>query len=62
MCIRDRHKALQASLADPQVRTTLEASGSQVSERMSLAEAARFLAAEAERYRTLARRIGVRPE
>ncbi|KAF1068447.1 tripartite tricarboxylate transporter substrate binding protein [Variovorax sp.] len=56
------HKALQASLADPQVRTTLEASGSQVSERMSLAEAARFLAAEAERYRTLARRIGVRPE
>ncbi|WP_398499028.1 tripartite tricarboxylate transporter substrate binding protein [Variovorax sp.] len=56
------HKALQATLADPQVRTTLEASGSQVSERMSLAEAARFLAAEAERYRTLARRIGVRPE
>lgn len=56
------HKALAVSLADPQVRSTLEASGSQVSRVFGLGESARFLAAEADRYRTLARRVGVQPE
>lgn len=54
--------ALLTTLADPQVRATLEASGSQVSDVLRLEDSAGFLAAEAERYRTLARRLGVQPE
>jgi tripartite-type tricarboxylate transporter receptor subunit TctC len=56
------HQALTASLANPQVRSTLEASGSQVAEVLSLPDASRFLNAEAQRYRALAARLGVRPE
>lgn len=56
------HAALAATLADRQVRDGLEATGSQVHKLMSVDEAARFVEAEAVRYRVLADRVGVKPQ
>lgn len=56
------HGALGKTLADPEVRRTLEATGSQVHELLSIRESDKFLQSEARRYRELALRVGVKPE
>jgi len=54
--------ALAAALADPEVRSALTASGSQVQSVLSLDESEAFLRAEARRYAELARKVGVKPQ
>ncbi len=56
------HGALAASLADPQVRQALLATGSQVHPVLAPAQSQAFLQDEARRYRELARRVGIKPQ
>ncbi len=51
----------QAALAEPRTRTTLEAAGFEIVA-SSPAEAAAFIAAEAERWGGLVRRLGIKPD
>jgi tripartite-type tricarboxylate transporter receptor subunit TctC len=56
------HSALTVAMADPQVRESLTATGSQVHKLLSVSESAEFLQAEARKYTELAQRAGIKPQ
>ncbi len=56
------HRAIQASLKDPVVRSQLAAQTQLASMPMSLAESARFFEAETAQYRTIAKSINLQPQ
>lgn len=56
------HKAIVESLADPQVREALAATGSEVHRTLSIEESEKFLQSEARRYVDLAKRVGLTPQ
>lgn len=56
------HQALMETLRDPQVVRSIEATGAEVADASSLDEAQRFMQAETEKFRAMAKRIDLKAQ